>query len=303
MSIQTIGGVAGAFLIAGLVTLGAILGVIVIRWIVERTRSGHSFWVSGERLVWTTLLLLAILDVVVASAKLLYPTAELKVDLASVLDFVKAALWPITILVLVNFFRAPIATFLGNIRQADFDVAGNKVSLQAQVQEVSAKLSVAEAQSKVPAGDKPDAASIVALARNAVSNMGLVAGSQPPSILWIDDQPLNNKSLVASFVALGMNIDQVLDTEEGLAKAKTLAYDLIIEDMGRPSGKDAGYDLLDDLKMNNIGTPVIIFAARMGIPDLRHEAINRGAIAATNRPSEVFRLVTSLAPRLAATRK
>jgi CheY-like chemotaxis protein len=126
--------------------------------------------------------------------------------------------------------------------------------------------------------------------------------SQPPSILWVDDQPRNNTSLTESFEALGLRIDQALDTEEGLAKAKTLMYDLIIEDMGRPSGRDAGYDFLDGLKANNITTPVIIFAARMWNYDLRHQAIARGAIAATNRPSEVFRLVTSLAPRLAATR-
>jgi FixJ family two-component response regulator len=73
--------------------------------------------------------------------------------------------------------------------------------------------------------------------------------------------------------------------------------------MGRPSGKDAGYEFLAALKEQNISIPVIIFAARMGNVELRNDAISRGAIAATNRPSEVFRLVTALAPRLAATRE
>jgi CheY-like chemotaxis protein len=109
-------------------------------------------------------------------------------------------------------------------------------------------------------------------------------------------------NLIQSFQSVGMWVDKALDTDEGIAMVAHGRYDLIVEDMGRPSGKDAGYQFLDALKQKGIEIPVIVYAARMGDPKLRSEAIARGAIAATNRPSDVFRLVTSLAPRLAATR-
>jgi CheY-like chemotaxis protein len=224
--------------------------------------------------------------------------------MSSVVELVKAALWPIAFLVFISYFAGPISRFLESLTSADLDIAGNKIKLQRKVAEVTAALSVAEAKSTGTAdagATSPE--KIESLARNAVSNMGLVGGSHPPRLLWVDDMPQNNISLVHSFEAVGMSIDKALDTEEGLAMLQHRPYDLIIEDMGRPSGKDAGYEFLAALKEQNISIPVIIFAARMGNVELRNDAISRGAIAATNRPSEVFRLVTALAPRLAATRE
>jgi CheY-like chemotaxis protein len=299
-----IGGEPGAFLIVGVILLCGLGLLAFARRRGRQEGAAHWLGVNGKRAIWVGVLVLALGDIAISTVKLLYPTAEMTLEMSSVVELVKAALWPIAFLVFISYFAGPISRFLESLTSADLDIAGNKIKLQRKVAEVTAALSVAEAKSTGTAdagATSPE--KIESLARNAVSNMGLVGGSHPPRLLWVDDMPQNNISLVHSFEAVGMSIDKALDTEEGLAMLQHRPYDLIIEDMGRPSGKDAGYEFLAALKEQNISIPVIIFAARMGNVELRNDAISRGAIAATNRPSEVFRLVTALAPRLAATRE
>lgn len=299
MNVQ-IANTAGIFLIAGLVVF-ALLVVFTLRR--PPSYDGFRLGVSNTQLLWIALFVLAVVDIAFAGAKLLYPAAEMSFEMSPVLDFLKAAFWPVAFIIAISHFAKPISTFLENLTSANVDIAGSKIELQRKVQEVSTALSVAESKSTdAKEGNAASPDSIANLARNAVSNMGLVGQSRPPRLLWVDDAPRNNESLVESFEAVGMRIDKALDTAQGLAMLDRLSYDLIVEDMGRPSGNEAGYEFLQACKEKGIVTPVIIFAARMGSPDLRNDAIGRGAIAATNRPSEVFRLVTTLAPQLAATR-
>jgi CheY-like chemotaxis protein len=287
-------------LVAGLIVLATFVATVLVHG--RHRRSAGMPSVPFGRLFWGAIFGLALVDVAFAGAKLVYPNAELQ--LTPLVDLLKAAFWPVAFIIFVSYFVGPISTFLEKMTSADLDIAGYKIKLESQVEKASAALTVAAAKSTEAAdgdGKATSIGNIASLARAAVSNMALVAKSRPPRILWVDDMPANNMSLTESFEAVGMRIDKALDTDDGVLMLERAHYDLIIEDMGRPSDKDAGYKFLDALHSKNIATPVIIFASRMGYPNLRDEAISRGAIAATNRPTEVFRLVTSLAPRLAAT--
>jgi len=298
-----IGGEPGAFLLVGIVVFCSLALFAFARRRVAGDGGTHWLDASGKRMIWVGLLLLALVDITLSSAKMLYPDAGMTLDMSSVLDLVKAALWPIAFIIFISYFVGPISGFLENLTSVDLNIVGNKITLQRKVKEVIAALTDAEKGTKTADVSASSPEEIASLARNAVSNMGLVARSRSPKLLWVDDMPLNNRSLIDSFQAVGMKIDKALDTDEGLTMLQRTQYDLIVEDMGRPSAKDAGYVFLDALKAKNLTIPVIIYAARMGNDILRNEAISRGAIAATNRPSEVFRLVTALAPRLAATQE
>ncbi len=295
------------FLAVGLTTLAVFVAVGLVRWrksVVQARRHSAPHVGTDGRVVWIPLLVLAVLDTAFASAKVLYPTSELSFSAKDVLDFIKAAFWPAVVVIAIALFVKPISAFLEKMTSADVDIAGNKVRLEAKVQAVSASLGEAEAKSDTVAQTEPVSPDrIVGLARAAVSSMALAKDASPPRILCVDDVPRNNTELIESFQSVGMSVDTALDTDEALKKLERKTYDLIITDMARPSGKEAGFSLLDALKTIGVTAPCIVYAGyTMSDPQKRAQAISRGAVAATNSPSEVFHVVTSLAPRLALTR-
>ena len=63
-------------------------------------------------------------------------------------------------------------------------------------------------------------------------------------ILWVDDYPINNESVIALFEDQNIQFDIALTTKQGLELYKKELYDLIITDMGRGSESDAGLSFL-----------------------------------------------------------
>lgn len=108
-------------------------------------------------------------------------------------------------------------------------------------------------------------------------------------ILWVDDQPANNAYEQSVFSALGVDVDIALDTQEALDILKNRHYDLIISDMGRPSGSRAGYELLAKIRRIGIKTPFLIYAGSSA-PEHTREALERGAQGSTNDPQALFAL-------------
>jgi len=66
---------------------------------------------------------------------------------------------------------------------------------------------------------------------------------------------------------------------------------LIISDMGRGPDRRAGYTLLEALRSRGNETPFIIYTGESN-PQLQDEARDKGAQGLTNRPDELFQLVT-----------
>ena len=110
-------------------------------------------------------------------------------------------------------------------------------------------------------------------------------------LLWVDDHPENNVSIVRALQGLGISVDTVLSTREALAHLERQTYGLIISDLGRfEDGEEqpmAGKDLLDALKERGITTPVIIFAGARG-KQLEQELLAAGASLVSQRASQVF---------------
>jgi CheY-like chemotaxis protein len=68
-------------------------------------------------------------------------------------------------------------------------------------------------------------------------------------------------------------------------------FDVIVSDMGRPESPRAGYSLLEQVRSADDRTPFVIYAGSSA-PARRQEALARGAQGTTNRPIELFALVT-----------
>lgn len=112
------------------------------------------------------------------------------------------------------------------------------------------------------------------------------------SILWVDDNPSNNRLAVRAIKKLGIDIEQSLSTEDGLAHLGKRHFDLVISDMGRGSNMQAGYELLAKIRESGNKVPYFIFSSS-DRPEFRREAEQRGAQLSTNDMLELMDQVIS----------
>jgi CheY-like chemotaxis protein len=118
-----------------------------------------------------------------------------------------------------------------------------------------------------------------------------VVGLNGRSVLWVDDNPGNNRFEARALEALGMQVSAARDTDEALAELARGRFDIVISDMYRPSGREAGYVLLHRIKESRPDIPVIFYVGSSSKPR-QEEAGKRGAAALTSDPRELVQQVT-----------
>jgi CheY-like chemotaxis protein len=120
-------------------------------------------------------------------------------------------------------------------------------------------------------------------------------GEKGKRLLWVDDRPGNNQSEMRLLEdTLHVTIDISKSTDDALEKTKKSTYDLIVSDLGRPEGREAGLDLLRKLRPDS-QTPFIIYS-RMTSPDIEAKAAQQNAIA-TNSPVTLINKATAILKR------
>ena len=73
-------------------------------------------------------------------------------------------------------------------------------------------------------------------------------GNRKNRILWVDDYPSNNESIIKLFEDRGIQFDIAITTRQGVELFKRELYDLVITDMGRGNESDAGISLIEELR-------------------------------------------------------
>ncbi|MGO4682929.1 response regulator [Hyphomicrobium sp. 2TAF46] len=101
------------------------------------------------------------------------------------------------------------------------------------------------------------------------------------AVLWVDDNPANNRLGVRALRKLQLDVEQVESTEAALSSIENRHFDLIISDMGRGSNMRAGYDLLRSVRALDPAIPFFVFAGS-DTPKFRREAAELGAQLSTN---------------------
>lgn len=109
-------------------------------------------------------------------------------------------------------------------------------------------------------------------------------------ILWVDDCPNNNRYERAMMEELGASFALCTDTADAIRALKSWRFDLVLSDMGRPSGADAGYVLLTEMRQSGNDTPFVIYASSNS-KQHKMDAASRGASGCTNDPRELLELV------------
>lgn len=113
-------------------------------------------------------------------------------------------------------------------------------------------------------------------------------------ILWVDDYPINNESVVNLFEDKNIRFDIALTTKQGLELYKSELYDLIITDMGRGEESDAGLSLLKELRLLHCQIPVIVYASRRAIARYGDESLRLGAYKVTNGIGNIISIISDI---------
>ncbi len=93
-------------------------------------------------------------------------------------------------------------------------------------------------------------------------------------VLLIEDHQRLAQSIVEGLAGFGLRVDLFGAADEGLVAADSIAYDVLILDLGLPD-RD-GLDVISELRTKANQVPILILTARDGIND-RVEGLDRGA--------------------------
>jgi hypothetical protein len=155
----------------------------------------------------------------VASAR---PYIELVNALSSMLGLIT---WLIAIPFLIFAWR--------RAKEIKISIFGIEATFQQSV-EAAAAIGAATAQKASSDGQTAPEIRSADLARTVND---AVVGLNGKSVLWVDDNPGNNRFEARALEALGMQVSAARDTDEALAELKRSRFDLVISDMSRPSGR------------------------------------------------------------------
>jgi CheY-like chemotaxis protein len=220
--------------------------------------------------------------------------------LDAVTKLIGVVIWPILLMVAVTYFAPALQDFVKHLGEGTIKGPGFEISGKRQLDATAAITTASVSRLNLTANLSPDdtkalqdqiSKSITGSAKavNALNSAATQSTKQARQILWVDDTPSNNTYEKQAFESLGFTVTNALSTDEALDQVRRRKFDLIISDMGRPEGRQAGYDLLAKLKDAGVNAPFIIYTSA-NTPEMRQEALRRGAFATTNQPDELIHL-------------
>jgi PleD family two-component response regulator len=131
-------------------------------------------------------------------------------------------------------------------------------------------------------GEDVPAVDLGRAARRLAQSTALLTGAR---LLWIDDEPDNNRFERALLEGAGASVNQVVSSEQAWQSLNRAAYDLIISDIRRGVDDKAGTDLLQTLVAEGRKTPVIFYVGEISGP------VPEGAFGIADSPDELVHLV------------
>lgn len=113
-------------------------------------------------------------------------------------------------------------------------------------------------------------------------------------ILWVDDYPSNNETIIKLFEDRGIQFDIAITTRQGIELFKRELYDLVITDMGRGNESDAGVSLIKELRQLHCQIPIVVFASSRAIKRYGSEALRLGASEVTSGVGNIISIISNI---------
>ena len=210
-------------------------------------------------------------------------------DAAGIADL----LWVLFAAVVVLAFAGPLRQVISQ-RDFNLEIGGLKVSAKTSLENLSkdvedlrrevVRLSKAVAahspvlpepepaeEATAPAGSEGSPAATQAAAASAA------IAATTATILWADDNPKGNASIIRSFRDLGIDVQLARTTDEAMKTLQSASprISLVISDMGRQQWglyrQYAGLDLLDQMRKEGFEVPVAFYTTRERAAQVRNK--------------------------------
>ena len=207
--------------------------------------------------------------------------------------------WPVILLVLVLLFRGQIVAFFSEMshRLKRAEIGPTKFEFEIQLAAFSALPEVIESGVK-EYKDNPEqlADFILGQARKlpefqSTAPTSTILSLHGRSILWVDDEPIDNVYEVSILKRFGANVLSARSTKEALAFLNRGNFDLIISDVHRNengiSNPNAGYELLEELDRTKRKIPFIFYTNKLAYLD---PSKTRSAYGAADTPAKLIEL-------------
>lgn len=173
------------------------------------------------------------------------------------------AFWPVLRGILVSRkFTIKVGSFELSAQEASDQMQKSVSELQTRMAEIETRLTEA-------AEDAPGDRARHAGPKTLETGLAQEREAAPPAlqakpflILWVDDQPRNNAGEAQTLREIGCTITDARSTDEAMRFLDHQSFDLVISDIGRPEGRDAGVALVETLRERGSATPVALYSSR-----------------------------------------
>jgi len=211
------------------------------------------------------------------------------VNFGKLLESIATLLWPVLFAIVVFASRDTIREIFASAKSRKFTikVAGQELTME-EANDQQTRL-VADVQSRLLAVEKR----IEALHPGQLFEPTAIVGQSPVrSILWVDDNPKNNATLVQHLSERGIKVVTADSTSDGLSKFSAGRFDRIITDMGRTERGDynptAGVDLIKAIRERDPAIPIIVYCSWRAAQQHMTETLAAGAKVVTSSPTSVI---------------
>lgn len=218
-------------------------------------------------------------------------------NIGDILSGLAALAWPALFLVLLLRFSPSISKVIQSAvrRKFTIKVGGNELTME-EVSEQQ-RLLINDIQEQLVSLQKHVEQTGGPAAQGGAAAMEST-GEVVHKILWVDDYPGNNASIIAHLSDLGVDVTTALSTKEGLRKFSAGHYDAVLSDMGRREGGEnnhrAGVDLARQIREIDSEIPFFIFCSRRGKARSEEEALRAGANGVTTSGVELLRWLSRI---------
>ena len=131
-------------------------------------------------------------------------------------------------------------------------------------------------------GENVPAADLGRAARRLAQSTALLNGAK---LLWIDDNPENNRFERSLLEEAGASVNEAVSSDQAMRSLSHTAYDLILSDIRRGDDGEAGTNFLQVLIDEGRRMPVVFYVGQVAGPT------PPGAFGITDSPDELVHLV------------
>ena len=237
-------------------------------------------------------------------------------NLSQLIDSLATIMWPTIVIIILFSFRKNIQALIKSgesrkfsVRIGDMEVNMDELSkqqgemikdLQARINTIQKEVDAIKTPAVKAEGPLESPTEEVTAADAGATAFGIGVDTDPfdddiSSILWVDDNPVNNAFLIDSLTYQGVQVTTAPTTQDGLDHFNRGSFNCIITDVNRLEGglvanKQAGFELTRAIREQNEDIPIYIYTGKVD-EKMRQKAKDLGATGITSSPSELLQML------------